>query len=157
MIRYMEDTPDFELVTIREFVGMAAKYLVLERDWDFAGHIPGVERFGVTLTNHPIVQAVFGGFNGIRAADMRSNSKTAKLLVRMAGLSGHPDPLERGRRRWRTRRKWLGRYGREMRVLLRDLRLLRDLDGDAPAGVRYSVESIKVHFLPSRATKRGES
>ena len=144
MRTFLEQHPGASLQQLRLMVGMAAKYILPRATWDFQGPIAPIVRFGWSLNKHPTVEAIFSGFYSIDSTQMNGGG----LLVSTLRAMAHYDSaLQNPRCRPRLRKKRLTRYRKDMLHIFSALRLLSLLESDAPTGIRYSIESIRKHFL----------
>jgi hypothetical protein len=141
--RYIKDYPDATVDDLRSMVGMASKYILPTRDWNYSGPIDAHPRLGFSPDNNPVILPIFDGFRSIDAKGMSEATYLTSLLQDMARF----DQCLRKRPSQKTRKKRLGRYRREMAHLLRVLQAQSELPNNSASGVHYSMISIRRQFL----------
>lgn len=141
--RYIDDHPDASIDDLRSMIGMAAKYILTRRDWNYSGTIDAPPRLGITPASSPVIAPIFDGFRSIDANGMLEASPIASILQEMARY----DQCLRQNASQKTRKKRLGRYRREMAHILRVLQAHSTLPNNASSGVHYSMISIRRQFL----------
>jgi len=144
MHTFLNQHPGASLQQLRLMVGMAAKYILPRAAWDFQGPLSPIVRFGISLETHPTVQSILAGFYGINSTQMMQGGLLPATLRAMAH---YDDALRSPKCRPKIRKKRLTRYRKDMLHVFSALRLMSSLEADAPAGIRYSIESIRRHFL----------